>query len=187
MNPITVALGLAKFAPSLMRFFGAGEKSAAIADKVIGIAQTVTGAPNGEAALAALQQNAQLAQEFNLAVLQADTELEQAYLADRKDARARDVALAQAGRINKRADLMVLMDVIGLALGFIAMLVLGYVKAKYPSAISEGVFGALLAQLSTITSYFGLCLRDAHQFEFGSSRGSRDKDELLAKAQPIKD
>jgi hypothetical protein len=186
MDPISIALGLAQFAPSLLRFFGAGEKSTTIAEKVIGIAQTVTGAPTGEAALVTLQQNAQVAHEFSLAALRADTELEQAYLSDRKDARARDVALAQAGRINKRADLMVLMDVIGLALGFIAMLALGYVKARYPSAISEGVFGALLAQLSTITSYFGLCLRDAHQFEFGSSRGSRDKDELLAKAPPIK-
>lgn len=37
--------------------------------------------------------------------------------------------------------------------------------------------GVVLAQLSTINSYFGLCLRDAHQFEFGSSRGSRTKDE----------
>jgi hypothetical protein len=39
------------------------------------------------------------------------------------------------------------------------------------------VFGALLSQLSVITSLFGLCLRDAYQFEFGSSRGSRLKDE----------
>lgn len=185
MEPITLALSLAQFAPSLLRYFGAGEKSATIAEKVIGIAQTVTGAPNGEAALTALQADPKLAQEFNLAALRADTELEQAYLADRKDARARDVALHQAGYANRRADLMVVADVIGLIAGFAGMLMLGYVKARYPDAISEGVFGALLAQLSTITSYFGLCLRDAHQFEFGSSRGSKDKDVLVANSIPI--
>lgn len=112
-------------------------------------------------------------------------ELERVAAGDRKDARARDVSLHLAGYRNQRADLMVLTDVIGLLFGLLGMLALGYVKAKYPDAISEGVFGALLAQLSTVTSYFGLSLRDAHQFEFGSSRGSRDKDELLAKAPSI--
>lgn len=176
MDPISIALGLAQFAPSLLRFFGAGEKSATIAEKVVGIAQSVTGAPSGEAALAALQQNAQMAQEFNLAALRADTELEQAYLADRKDARARDVALAQAGRFNRRADLMVLMDVVGLISCLVAIVWL-----------RDSLSGEAITLITTLASYFGLSLRDAHQFEFGSSRGSRDKDELLAKAPAIKD
>ena len=37
--------------------------------------------------------------------------------------------------------------------------------------------------ISTVAGIFGACLRDAFQFEFGSSRGSRDKDELLAQMQ----
>lgn len=71
---------------------------------------------------------------------------------------------------------MVSLDVLGLLASLAAMLALGLAKASHPEAVSEGVFGALLAQLSTITGYFGLCLRDAHQFEFGSSRGSKEKD-----------
>jgi len=168
MEPISIALGLAQFAPSLLRFFGAGEKSAAIAEKVVGLAQTVTGAPNGEAALAALQQNQTLAQEFNLAVLSADTELEQAFLADRKDARARDVAMRQAGFSNKRADLMVIGDVIGLVA---CLVVLALFRKEMP--------GEVVSLLSMVASIFGLCLRDAHQFEFGSSRGSKNKDALM--------
>jgi hypothetical protein len=39
--------------------------------------------------------------------------------------------------------------------------------------------------VSTIAGFFGLGLRDAHLFKFGSSRGSVDKTELLAKAPPI--
>lgn len=181
MDPITIGLGLAQFAPSLLRYFGAGEKSAAVAEQVIGIAKQVTGAADGEAALAQLQQDPKLAQEFNMAALKANSDLEAAYLADVGDARKRDIALHQAGFANKRADLMVLMDVVGLICGVVGMLVLGYVKAKHPEAVSEGVFAALLTQLSTITSYFGLCLRDAHQFEFGSSRGSRNKDLMASK------
>lgn len=168
MEPITLALSLAQFAPSLLRFFGVGEKSTTIAEKVIGFAQTVTGAQNGEAALAALQADPKLAQEFNLAALRADTELEQAYLADRKDARARDVALHQAGFANKRADWMVVGDVVGLVA---CLTVLALFRKDIP--------GEVVSLLSTVASIFGLCLRDAHQFEFGSSRGSRDKDVLL--------
>lgn len=174
MNPISIALGLAQFAPSLLRYFGAGDKSATIAEKVIGLAQTVTGAPSGEAALASMQQDAKLAQEFNLAALRADTELEQAYLADRKDARARDVALHQAGYMNKRADLMVVADVVGLIACLVALTLY---RISMPSEVA--------GLLTTIATLFGLCLRDAHQFEFGSSRGSREKDTLLAKAPSI--
>lgn len=175
MDPLTIALGLAQFAPSLLRYFGVGEKSATIAEKVIGLAQTVTGAPNGEAALAALQVDPKLAQEFNLAVLNADTELEQAYLADRKDARARDVVLRQAGFANKRADWMVVGDVIGLVA---CLVVLALFRKEMP--------GEVVSLLSTVASIFGLCLRDAHQFEFGSSRGSKDKDALLSKSERFK-
>jgi hypothetical protein len=180
MEPLSIALGLMQFAPSLMRYFGAGEGSVSVAEKVVDVAKAFTGQSSGPEALAALQQDRDLAHQFNVAMLKMDGELEQAYLADRKDARSRDVALHQAGFRNKRADLMVLFDVLGLIAGLCGMLALGYFKSKYPDALSEGVFGALLAQLSTITSYFGLCLRDAHQFEFGSSRGSQQKNEILA-------
>jgi hypothetical protein len=169
MEPLTLALSLAQFAPSIMRYFGVGDKPVAVAEKVVDLAKTVTGQPTGEAALEALRRDAQLAQEFNLAVLKADTELEQAYLADRRDARARDVALHQAGYRNTRADMMVIADVVGL---IACLVVLAMFRQEIP--------GEVAALLTTIASLFGLCLRDAHQFEFGSSRGSREKDGILA-------
>jgi Flp pilus assembly protein TadB len=128
----------------------------------------VTGEPTGEAALAAIQANAEMQAQWRMAVLAADTELERAYLDDRRDARARDVALAQAGRHNRRADLMVLFDVIGL---IACLAVLALFRKEIPAEV--------VTLLSTIASLFGVCLRDAHQFEFGSSRGSREKDVLL--------
>lgn len=168
MDPLTIALGLAQLAPSLMRYFGVGEKPVAVAEQVVGLAKTITGQPSGEAALATLQADAAKAHEFRLAVLQSDAELERAYLDDRKDARSRDVALVQAGYRNKRADWMVLFDVIGL---IACLVVLVFFRKDVP--------GEVVGLLSTIASIFGLCLRDAHQFEFGSSRGSREKDILL--------
>lgn len=177
MEPISIALALAQFAPSLLRYFGVGEKSAAVAEKVIEVAKQVTGTPTGPEAIEAMRQSAQLAHDFNLAVLKMDGELEQAYLADRQDARKRDIALHQAGYQNRRADLMVLFDVIGLVACLVVL-----------SLFRKDIPGEVVGLLSTIAGIFGLCLRDAHQFEFGSSRGSREKDGLLAdigKTKPI--
>lgn len=172
MEPISIALALAQFAPSIMKFLGAGSSSVDTAQKVVDIAQNLTGAPSPQEALAAIRANAELAQAFNLAVLAADTDLEKAYLADRQSARARDIAYVSAGRTNKRADLMVLFDVVGL---IACLVVLSVFRKEIP--------GEVVGLLSTIAGIFGLCLRDAHQFEFGSSRGSRDKDDLLAGLQ----
>ena len=169
MGALEIGLALAQFAPSLLRYFGVGDKSAAVAEKAIEIARQVTGTTSGPEAIEAMRQNAQLAHDFNLAVLKIDGDLEQAYLADRRDARDRDVKLHQAGYQNKRADLMVLFDVIGL---IACLVVLSVYRTEIP--------GEVVGLLSTISGIFGLCLRDAHQFEFGSSRGSREKDGLMA-------
>ena len=74
---------------------------------------------------------------------------------------------ATPGRV-KRSDVMVLCDFLGL-IACLAVLALFHDKLS----------GEATVLLSTIASFFGLSLRDAHQFEFGSSRGSRDKDEII--------
>lgn len=179
MDPITIAMGLAQFAPSIIKWITGSDKAADAATSVVQVAQQVTGVGSGPEALAALQANAELQQKFRLAVLDQETTFDKMYLEDRQNARDRDVALAKAGVHNTRANAMVAIDAGGLVFSLFSMMMLGYVRAKYPDSLSEGVFGALLAQLSTLASYFGLCLRDAHQFEFGSSRGSQQKTELL--------
>jgi hypothetical protein len=45
---------------------------------------------------------------------------------------------------------------------------------------------ALNGPLGMLTQQFANGLRDAHQFEFGSSRGSAEKTELLARAPAVK-
>lgn len=170
MDPISIALGLAQFAPSIMRFFGAGEKPVAVAEKIVGIASGVTGTKTPEEALAAMRENAQLAAQFNLAVLAADSDLEKACLADRANARGRDTEIRKlTGGTNRRADLMVLLDVVGLV-GCLAVLTL----------FQDEIPGEVVGILATIAGVFGACLRDAHQFEFGSSRGSKEKDDTIA-------
>lgn len=172
MDPITIiaaAKGLATFAPTILRFFGVGEKPAAVAEQVVNIAQTITGAKSPEEALAAMRGNAELAQQFNLAVLAADAELEKAALADRQDARARDIEVRKlSGGDNARANLMIVGDIVGLVA---CVVVLIFFRKELP--------GEVVGILATITGIFGACLRDAHQFEFGSSRSSQRKDDVI--------
>ena len=178
MDPISVAFSLAQFAPAILKWITGSDKAAEAAGKVVEIAEVVTGR-QGPAAVEALKADPALVLQFREKVMANEADLDKAYLADRQDARRRDVELAKVGRTNERANWMVFMAAAGTIGGFVSMAVLGYLKAKHGEALNDGVFGALLAQLSTVTAYFGLCLRDAFQFEFGSSRGSKDKDEAM--------
>lgn len=169
MDPMTIALGLAQIAPNLLRLLGAAEKPVELATKAAKIAQTVTGKATPQEALQQLQQNAEQAHQFRMALVAADTELERLYLGDRANARARDVELVHAGQRNTRADVMVA----GATLGLITCLV---VLVWY----RNGLPGEAVGIISTVAGIFGACLRDAFQFEFGSSRGSREKDQVIA-------
>ena len=62
--------------------------------------------------------------------------------------------------------------VVGAVLGLVACLVsLIWFRTGLP--------GEAVGIISTIAGIFGACLRDAFQFEFGSSRGSREKDNVI--------
>lgn len=175
---IPIALALAQFAPSLMRFFGAGETSTAVAEQVAQMAQNVSGAKTPEEALNAIRANAELQAAFQLKVLENDSDLEKSYLADRQDARRRDIEFIKAGKTNDRANAMVLFDAVGL---IACLLVLVFFRKEIP--------GEVVGLISSIAGIFGVCLRDAHQFEFGTSRGSREKDaergQLIAQMQQL--
>jgi len=167
---IAAALEIAKLAaPKLVRHLTDSDSAAATAERVIGIAQQVTGTATPDAALAKLQADPNLVVQMNIRSQEIEADTEKAYLADRQSARARDVELAKAGMRNKRADVMV----IGVTLGLIACLgVLALYRKEMP--------GEVVGILSMIAGIFGACLKDAFAFEFGSSRGSKEKDAMMA-------
>lgn len=74
MDPITIAMGLAQFAPSLVKWITGSDKAGDVAQKAIDIAKVVTGSTTGDAALAALQADPNLVLKYRQAVL--DQELE---------------------------------------------------------------------------------------------------------------
>jgi len=147
---IPIVAELAQFAPSILRFMGAGESSEAVAAKVASVAQVVSGTKTPEEALEAIKQDAAQQAQFRQRCMEVDATLEQAYLADRQSARDRDVEFVKAGRHNTRADVMVLLAVLGLVA---CLLVLVFFRQQIP--------GEVVGLLSSIASIFGLCMRDA--------------------------
>jgi hypothetical protein len=170
MDPITIGLTLAsQFAPSIIKYFTNSDTAGAVAQQVIGIAKTVTGKADPSDAVTVLQQDPALALQFKTSVMMVEADLEKAYLADRQDARGRDVDLAKLGRRNIRADIMV-------ALSFLGLIACLFVLCLYRDKIP----GEAVGLISSIIATFSLCLRDAHQFEFGSSRSSQNKDATIS-------
>jgi hypothetical protein len=106
---------------------------------------------------------------IELSIEKAKQELEEfkTEITDREGARTRDVAYVQAGLRNIRADLMFV-----LALVVICWLV--YIVWKDQS-ISEYVKGIFTLVLGRFLGY----LDNIYNFEFGTTRGSRDKDATI--------
>lgn len=167
MDPITIAMGLAQFAPQVIRWVTGSDKAAEAAGKVVEIAQAVTGKQDGSEALEAIQADPGLALQFREKVMANEADLDKAYLADRQNARGRDVALAQAGRYNWRADILAFLAVGGLVLCV-------YFIAR-DAGLPERAVNAIMFVAGVLAS----AVRDVYGFEFGSSRSSRNKDETI--------
>ncbi len=187
MAPLLV--GLISYGPTLIRMVGDlfGGKTSEAANTVADLVDGVKGLPSNEAneKIAAELKKlppevmlelekvrvrlAEIDKEREATRIAADTARLAAETADRASARARDTELQKAnGGHNKRADVMV----IGAVVGLVSCLgVLIFFKGDIP--------GEVVGIVSMIAGIFGACLKDAYAFEFGSSRGSKEKDALL--------
>ncbi len=165
--PLALSL-IGQFAPDLIRLFSQSDTAGEVAEKVIDIAKTVTGKADPDEAATLLRADPALALQFKTAVLSSQTELEKAHLADRADARKRDTAFLTAGRWNWRGDFLALLAVGGLVIcvWFIAR----------DSDMPERAVNAIMFVAGVLAS----AVRDVYSFEFGSSRGSKEKDDTLA-------
>lgn len=170
MNPALIAgaVELAKFAgPRIGRWLGgeAGEEVAhRTAKAVTGTARAITGVDDVDEAKRRIQMDPELQARFEVEMADREYELERAYLADRQDARKRDVALRTAGYTSIRADVLALIAIVGLV-GLVWMMVFVEIPAGPGRDILLMLSGALVS-----------VVKDVYAFEFGSSRGSKEKD-----------
>jgi hypothetical protein len=165
---IPLALGIAsEFAPSLIRRL-AGDDAGDVAAQVVGAVKAATGKDDASEALEMVRADPALAANLRTRLAEIELETEKAYLADRQNARARDVAMVRAGRHNWRADIM-------LAMAFGSLVAVIWMTWSGRLDMPDGVFAFLNMAAGALLKMIG----DAFAFEFGSSRGSKEKDEML--------
>ncbi|MBL4753575.1 MAG: hypothetical protein JKY52_08305 [Flavobacteriales bacterium] len=169
MDAISIGLSLAtKYAPGLIRRFG-GDTAGDVADSLFSIGKRVTGLTNHEDIQRELDQNVALRAEFQKQAAQLDVDLEKAYLADRQNARQRDIAMMNSGKHNWRGDILAFASIAGL----IAALAFAFF-IPMESGPARDLILILGGALITI-------VKDVYGFEFGSSRGSKEKDAQLSR------
>ena len=108
---------------------------------------------------------------------------EQVAFSNTQGARDRDIEVRKTSdnKDNSRANWMIIGDIIGMLACLAAMIYLTWLGVTGGSTgeVSPIVMAAN-GPLGMLTQQFANGLRDAHNFEFGSSRGSKEKDDALA-------
>ena len=165
--PIPLLLSLGALFPVVMRAMKTDNKPAM--EKIADVAKSITQSSVPEQVMELLGTNGEMRQQFDEELSKVSQTMEAAALVDRQHARSRDLTLARSGQGNLRADIMVVAAAMGLA-GCLCCLVF------YESSLP----GEAVGIISTVAGIFGACLKDAYAFEFGSSRGSKNKDAQVA-------
>ena len=180
MDPVTIAMGLASVAPSIIKWITGDEEAADTAQKVVTIAQAVTGSSDPEAAVKAVkadpaaQASFQAAwQAHELALYQAQTERLKAELSEVANARSQTVDLARMGSAIAWGAPVVSLVVVATFGVMLYVLLSGHV--------ADGNSPAAQLLLGTLVTAFGGVV----QYWTGSSAGSADKTKLLAMAAPL--
>ena len=173
-GPIGLALSLAsQFAPSIVQYFTGSEKAAAVAGKVLDIAQVVTGAPTADAAAAIITADPAKALEFQQSVMAAETDIAKAQFADIASARhMQEVALQQDDLFSKRFVYYFAAAWSLFTMLYIMAITFWPPETESGKAIANTVLGFLLGTaVASIFAYF-----------YGSTKGSAEKTRLLAAA-----
>lgn len=167
MPLIALALQLAPLAPQLLRWL-TGDDPGPIAKKVLDVAQAAAGAATPEEAVKAVLTEPDKQRAFTAAIQEHAEDLERAYLADRQDARKRDLGvIASMGR-NRRGDNLAYLA----AFALLASIVCLFLPITIPEANEKLLYLAIGALI--------VIVKDVYGFEFGSSKNSERSAQALA-------
>jgi hypothetical protein len=87
MDALTTAMGLATYAPRIVKWLSGSDKAEAVAQKVVAVAEAVTGRP-GTDAVYTLEGNPDKVLEFRTRIAELEADVEKAVMEDKQHARA---------------------------------------------------------------------------------------------------
>jgi hypothetical protein len=164
-HSVATALSLAEFAPIVRRWI-AGPSALMNAKTIVTTARKITQMRDPAEIIRPFREDASKVKLFQVELLSLSEHMEDSMIKSAQEERVRNLMTVLAGRKNMRGDIMVL----AAALGLVFCL-------SVPVFFKDNLPGEAVGIISTISGIFGSCLKDAYGFEFGSSRGSRDKDD----------
>lgn len=174
MDPVSILLSLAQFAPSLIKWATGSDKAEQVATVALNTVKGITGRDDLDGAMEALRTNPEYALKFQTAMLNRDSEFEKLYVEDKANARARDVALSATPHGNVRANWLC-----GIAI--LIVIAILYVVITIPT-INEFAKGVI----TTILGVFINQITNIYNFEFGTTRRGREQSDALAFTNPLK-
>jgi hypothetical protein len=167
---------VADYAPAITRFLF-GERAEEATTKVVNTVQKITGkdvrTPEGvKEARELLQKDPELVLRMQTELASLDAELEKAYLKDVQDAWERDLELKRLGHHDIRGNILLISAYVAV-IAICVFLIWGSIHAE---AAVNGTVGGFLIGMGGM---FARNIGSAFDFEFGSSRGSKDKDSKI--------
>lgn len=171
LGALSVALPLVRqFAPALLGNLMSRnrEQNDSAAGRIMGVIGELVGITDDpEAAAARFREDAEARARFAERELELMAELDRAFLEDRQDARDRDLAFLAAGKSNTRADVLAYGSI-----GILALLIVALFVLTIEDDWAKTSLGILIG-------FVGKIVGDVFAFEFGSSRGSKNKEAQL--------
>jgi hypothetical protein len=172
---ITIA---SEFFPDLVGKLG-GKRAGAVAERVVATAARAASLPpdaSPDRIAEALRSDEAAQAKLRLELAKLDQEEYEREVEDREAARQYQIAIGADGR--RRGNIML----IGVSAALFACVVV-VVMPAFVKADGTGLGNGELALVTTVAGALLKMLSDAFAFEFGSSRGSREKDEQIARFQ----
>lgn len=146
--------------PWLERFLGLAINPKLL-NQLTDVVAKVTGTTDMNNAVTRIKQNREMELEVQRALLVAETAYWEQCIQDKQNARERDLAIQRLKGQNIRANIMLVMAMMGIVLS------LGTLILFKPILSADGI-----GMLSAVAAVFGACLKDAYSFEFGTSKQS---------------
>lgn len=174
---IPIAMSLAQYAPGIIKLLTGSDKAEQVASHVANVAMAVTGVSSPAGALSTIQSDPAKAMEFQLAMAAQQNDLEKSYLTDAQDARKmQGLALAQDDLFSKRF-------VYWFAAAWSVYTMFYAMAITFWPPVTE----AGKSNSATVLGFLlGTAVGSIFSFLYGSTKGSAEKNRLLAQSAQSK-
>lgn len=170
MEPFTIALALAEYAPQLIKWVTGNDKAEKVAAIAVDVAKKVSGAETGEGALDLIKADPKLAAEFADKVAEREQDLTLAYLQDTDSARKMQIAALQQDDVFSKRFIYYFSS----AWSLFAMVYMTFVT--FAKVSNENLANIIIGFL------LGTAVSSIFAFFYGNTKKSQERSDMIYKS-----